>query len=109
MINYQSNWVFNLSLKFAVIICLTVLVLSLIIGTGPLTALIRSSVAFMTFAFLGWATSLVWDVPLVEEELVKDINDQSPEKESTEKEIKFIDKEQSIAVDNSNDKAVEKA
>ena len=97
MTNYQSNWVFNLTLKFAVIICLGVLALSLIIGTGPLTALLRSSVAFTTFAFLGWATSLVWDIPLIEEETqVEDGSNQS-----LKDEIQTLDKTQSTD-DNNN-------
>ncbi|MCB0191057.1 MAG: hypothetical protein KDJ65_03865 [Anaerolineae bacterium] len=106
MTNYQSDWVFNLTLKFAVIICLSVLALSLIIGTGPLTALMRSSIAFMTFSFLGWVTSLVWDMPL-EEENTKDGGDQSSKDTPSENETQLTDKEQSTDDNNSNHEAVE--
>ena len=102
MTNYQSDWVFNLILKFAVIICLSVLALSLIIGTGPLTALLRSGVAFATFAFLGWATSLVWDMPLVEKETQADDANEPSSKGDTPP----SDEEASVA-DNNKREAVE--
>lgn len=103
MTNYQSNWIFNLILKFAVIICLSVLALSLIIGTGPLTALLRSSVAFMTFAFLGWATSLVWDMPLIAEGTQdKEANQQSPKEDAPPSA-----KESPVPDNNDNREAVE--
>ena len=65
MTNYQSNWIFNLIIKLAVVIFLSILALSLIVGAGPLTALLRSGTAFTAFALLGWATSLVWTEPAV--------------------------------------------
>lgn len=103
MTNYQSNWIFNIILKFAVIICLSVLALSLIIGIGPLTALLRSSVAFMTFAFLGWATSLVWDMSLVEEGTqIKEADQQSPKKDAPPS-----DKESPVPDNTDNREAVE--
>lgn len=101
MTNYQSNWVFNLILKFAVIICLSVLALSLIIGIGPLTALLRSSVAFATFAFLGWATSLIWDIPLTEEKSESKNDEKSPHEVD-----QHSNKETSIT-DNNNREAME--
>ena len=71
MANYQSDWVFNLILKLAVVICLVTLSISLIVGSGPLTALLRSSTAFSVFALLGWATSLVWTAPESQEAAAK--------------------------------------
>jgi hypothetical protein len=67
MRNNQADWVFNLVLKFAVVMCLCTLAIGLVVGTGPLTALVRSGTAFTVFALLGWATSLVWQVPEVQE------------------------------------------
>ena len=67
MTHYQSDWVFNLVLKLAVIVFLSTLALGLLVGVNPLTALLRSGTAFMSFAVLGWATSLAWSVPELEE------------------------------------------
>ena len=103
MTNYQSDWVFNLILKFAVIICLSVLALSLIIGTGPITALLRSGVAFTTFAFLGWATSLVWDMPLIEKEAQTNDANEPSSKENTQP----SDEEASVADNNDKREVVE--
>ncbi len=60
MDGYESDWMFNLVLRLAVIICLGTLVLGLMVGVGPLTALLRSGIAFVAFVLLGWAASLVW-------------------------------------------------
>jgi hypothetical protein len=67
MKNYQSDWVLNLVLKLAVAVFLSTLALGLLVGVNPLTALLRSGTAFMAFAILGWATSLAWTVPELEE------------------------------------------
>ncbi len=63
MSKYQSNWVFNLTLQIAVVVCLGTLALALAMDVNPLTALWRSGLAFVTFVFIGWAVSLVWQVP----------------------------------------------
>lgn len=63
MTNYQADWLYNLILKLAVALCLGTLALSLAGGVNPLIALFRSGTAFTTFALLGWATSIVWEVP----------------------------------------------
>jgi hypothetical protein len=63
MMNELSAWVYNFSLKLAAAIFLSILALGLIAGAGPLMALLRSSTAFIVFAFLGWAMALVWQVP----------------------------------------------
>jgi hypothetical protein len=60
MKGYESDWVFNLVLRLAVIVFLGTLALGLIAGVEPLTTLLRSSTAFAAFVVLGWATSLVW-------------------------------------------------
>lgn len=78
MTNYQANWLYNLILKLAVAVCLGTLALSLAGGVNPLIALFRSGTAFTTFALLGWATSIVWDVPEVEA-------DQSDDASATDK------------------------
>ena len=83
MTNELSALVFNLSLKLAAAIFLGLLAVSLIVGAGPLTALLRSSTAFIVFAFLGWAMALVWQVPVIDttgdlpEEIVSDTVDHS--------------------------------
>ncbi|HMR65197.1 MAG TPA: hypothetical protein PKE64_14415 [Anaerolineae bacterium] len=69
MTYYHPDWVFNLVLKFAVIVSLSTLTISLITGVGPLTALLRSGAAFVTFAVLAWAASLVWEEVKIEPEL----------------------------------------
>lgn len=61
MSRYHPDWLFNLILKFAVVVSLSTLALSLTAGVGPLTALLRSGAAFITFAGLAWAASLVWE------------------------------------------------
>jgi hypothetical protein len=62
----QSDWIFNIGLKLALIICLTTLVIGLTMGVGPITAMLGSSVAFTVFTVLGWAASLVWEEPAPE-------------------------------------------
>jgi hypothetical protein len=74
MTNNQSDWVFNFVLWLAVIVFLSTLALGLIVGVGPLTALLRSGIAFFSFALLGWAVSLVWAIPAPEEVTVKSEN-----------------------------------
>lgn len=89
MTNFQSDWVFNLILKLAVIVCLGTLALGLIVGVAPLIALLRSSAAFFTFALLGWATALVWQTPELEttgvqsEESFSETNQPSPATKQT--------------------------
>jgi hypothetical protein len=61
--DYQSNWVFDLVLRLAVVVCLGTLALGLAIGIGPLTASLRSGVAFFAFVALGWAVARVCDAP----------------------------------------------
>ena len=67
MTNHQMDWLFNLSLRLAVIICLSTLAVGLMMGIDPLTALFRSSIAFISFAALGWAASMMWNVPETQE------------------------------------------
>lgn len=63
MSKYQPNWIFNLTLQIAVVVCLGILALALVMDVTPLTALWRSSLAFVTFVLLGRAISLIWQVP----------------------------------------------
>jgi hypothetical protein len=63
MSKYQPDWIFNLALQIAVVICLGILVVALAMDVAPLTALWRSSLAFATFALLGRAVSVIWQMP----------------------------------------------
>lgn len=63
MTKYQPEWVFNLSLQLAVMVCLSMLILALALDVPPLTALWRSALVFVVFAVFGWITSLVWQAP----------------------------------------------
>lgn len=63
MRNRHSDWIFNLGLKVAVLICLSTLAVALFTGVGPLTAIFRSGTAFTVFVTLGWAATIVWQVP----------------------------------------------
>lgn len=63
MTEYQPAWIFNLTLQFAVAVCLSALVFGLAMDVAPLTALWRSGLIFITFTILGWAASLIWQVP----------------------------------------------
>jgi uncharacterized membrane protein YqjE len=62
MHSIQSAWIINLALRLAAIVCLGVLAVGLILGVEPLTALMRSTVAFVAFVVLGRAVAAVWDV-----------------------------------------------
>ena len=64
---YESDWVFNIGLKVAVIICLTTLAVGLTIGLSPITAVLRSGSAFAVFATISWAAARVWEPALQEE------------------------------------------
>ena len=57
---FQPDWVFNFVLKLAVVVCLATLAIGLIMGVSPLISLLRSGVAFIVFATLAWAASLIW-------------------------------------------------
>lgn len=59
----QAGWVMDFSLRVAVIICLSTLAVGIVSGADPLTALMRSGIAFVSFLTLGWAASLLWNVP----------------------------------------------
>lgn len=72
MTNLHTAWIFNLALKLAIVVCLGTLAFSLAMDIEPLTALLRSGTAFMTFAVLAWAVSIVWKVPDVEEKMKSD-------------------------------------
>ena len=67
MIEYPSAWVFNMALRLAILVCLGTLIVGLMIGVGPLTALLRSGVAFLAFVVLGWVSSVLFDVAPPEE------------------------------------------
>jgi hypothetical protein len=68
MTNNQSDWVFNIGLQIAVVICLSTLAVALFTGVAPLTAVFRSGTAFAVFVSLGWAAAVVWQVPEPEAE-----------------------------------------
>ncbi len=59
----QAGWILDFSLRVAVIICLSTLAVGIVSGADPLTALMRSGIAFVSFLTLGWAASLLWNVP----------------------------------------------
>jgi hypothetical protein len=67
MANHQVEWIYNLLLRLAVVVFLGTLALGLILGVAPLTASLRSGVAFITFAILAWAAAHLWKVPTPEE------------------------------------------
>jgi diacylglycerol kinase len=62
MRSIQSAWIFNLALRLAAVVCLGVLAVGLVLDVEPLTALMRSGVAFIVFLMLGWAVAAIWDV-----------------------------------------------
>lgn len=78
MTKYQPEWVFNLSLQLAVMVCLTMLILALALDVPPLTALWRSALVFVVFAIFGWITSLVWQVPEPSEAPVETNDETTP-------------------------------
>jgi len=59
----QADWILDFSLRVAVIICLSTLAVGIVFGADPLMALMRSGIAFVSFLTLGWAASLLWNVP----------------------------------------------
>ena len=63
MTKYQPEWIFNLALQFAVVICLSTLVLALARDVAPLTALWRSGLILIVFGMLAWIVSLIWQMP----------------------------------------------
>lgn len=63
MSDQWSNWLFNFSLKLAACIFLAILAICLAVGVGPLTALLRSGTAFLTFSALGWAIASLLTLP----------------------------------------------
>jgi len=61
--NPKSALILDLSIKMALIICLTVLVIGLISGADPIMAMIRGAIAFGSFLVLGWTASMLWATP----------------------------------------------
>jgi len=61
-----SEQVFSLALRFAIVVCLGTLVVGLAVGVSPLTAVLRSGVAFVAFVLLGWAASVLVGTPATE-------------------------------------------
>lgn len=86
MEHYQSDWVFDIALRVAVIICLATLAMALYVGVGPITAVFRSGTAFAVFAVLGWAAALVWKVPEPEPDPEPEAKTQDNEEEKENKE-----------------------
>ncbi len=84
MEHYQSDWVFDIALRVAVIICLATLAMALYVGVGPITAVFRSGTAFAVFAILGWAAALVWKVPEPEPEPEPELEAQNQNEEEKE-------------------------
>lgn len=86
MSKYEPNWVFNFTLQIAAVLCLVILALALAMNVTPLTALWRSGLAFATFALLGRAVSLIWQLPEPVEARVEaeteTLNDSAPPTES---------------------------
>lgn len=60
MVNNKSAWVMNMAIRIALIVFLSVLALGLINGVDPVTAVVRSGVAFVSFLILGWGASMLW-------------------------------------------------
>jgi hypothetical protein len=87
MIEYPSAWVFNLALRLAILVCLGTLIVGLVVGVGPLTALMRSGIAFLAFVVLGWVSSVLFDVAPpeeVEEDEDNAENEENEERDSNE-------------------------
>lgn len=78
MTNYYADWIFNFALRLAAIVCLSTLALGLIMGVDPLTALFRSGVAFFSFLVLGWAASLLWQMPETRQVEVESDREEDP-------------------------------
>jgi hypothetical protein len=78
MSTLQSNWIFNLIVRLAVVVFLGTLALGLIVGVEPVTALTRSGVAFIAFIILAHAAATIWAL-LVPEEAVAVQSEESSE------------------------------
>jgi hypothetical protein len=66
MARQQSDWVFNLTVRLAVMVCLGTLALGLLAGVQPVTAVTRSCAAFVAFILLAHAASKIWMVSIPE-------------------------------------------
>ena len=73
IVKQQAHFVFDITLRIALIIALVMLVLGLVEGVDPLIAVFRSIVAFMAFAGLGWAASLIIGNPEAKEAIIEDL------------------------------------
>lgn len=79
----QADWILDFSLRVAVIICLSTLALGIVSGADPLMALMRSGIAFISFLTLGWAVSLLWNVPKAQQAEVPAENDDAENQADT--------------------------
>ena len=83
MTKYQPDWIFSMTLQFAVAVCLSTLAFALAMDVAPLTALWRSGLIFVAFVSLGWTVSLVWQVPELSEAPVESETETSASNESS--------------------------
>lgn len=58
----------KIAIRSAAIVCLVTLALGLLGGADPLSAAVRSGMAFVTFAVLGWTASHLWAPSIAGEE-----------------------------------------
>ncbi len=63
MTNEKSALILNIGINTAVAVFLSVLAVGLINGADPVTATVRSVVAFVAFLVLGWGASVLLAAP----------------------------------------------
>ncbi len=67
MTNEKSALVLNIATRISLVAFLSVLAVGLINGADPVTATIRSVIAFVSFLILGWGASVLLVTPETEE------------------------------------------
>lgn len=67
MTNEKSALILNIAIRISLVAFLSVLAVGLINGADPVTATIRSIVAFVSFLILGWGASVLLATPDTEE------------------------------------------
>ncbi len=76
MTNEKSALILNIAIRISLVAFLSVLAVGLINGADPVTATIRSVIAFVSFLILGWGASVLLVTPETEEaEVASDDNE----------------------------------
>ncbi len=85
MTNEKSALVLNIGIRIALVAFLSVLAVGLINGADPVTATIRSVIAFVSFLILGWGASVLLVTPESEaDDDAADDDESSPAEPSAE-------------------------